>query len=454
MLALPGLLLLVFVDYMRPQVHFPALQALMPLHLSAALAAGGLALDLRLAVSRLRAAPHLVFTLLFFAWCIVTVALRAPDALLPRVTILLIPLTIYLITAHAVQTFRMLEVLCGLLLAISLVLSGLGIYQGFAPRECHRQVLRNGESTLVADGRPCANRLDCEREGEPGADYSCEHVGLFGTSSTGGRVRWMGTMQDPNELSLALGITIPFAFAFLQRRRTAARMVLVAATALAAGLCAILTQSRGGQLIFLTVLGAYFVRQVGVVRGGMVGLVLALPLIIFGGRSGGEADESTGERTWLWWFGLHLFTASPLTGVGSGQFLEYHVLTAHNSFVLSLAELGLPGLFLFTGILWMAVKIPVEVLRSQTAPPVAHTWALALLASMAGMIIGIEFLSFIYKDSFWLFMGLTGVLYQAMKRHDPRFEVEFGKRDLWLLGLTNVALIVTHIGFTGLKLGW
>ena len=70
MFALPGLLALIFVDYLRPQEYFPALRGLPLLHVSAALAALGLGLDLRVGVTRVRRSPHLALTLLLAAWCL------------------------------------------------------------------------------------------------------------------------------------------------------------------------------------------------------------------------------------------------------------------------------------------------------------------------------------------------------------------------------------------------
>ena len=124
--------------------------------------------------------------------------------------------------------------------------------------------------------------------------------------------------------------------------------------------------------------------------------------------------------------------ASPGFGVGFGQFLEHHDLTAHNSFILAAAELGLPGLLIWSLDRLPRGQDPIAALRAQVAP-VAKTWALALLASMAGLLVGSIFLSFAYKNVFWIFIGLTGVLYQAIQRHDPDFRVRFGVRDLGIL---------------------
>jgi hypothetical protein len=456
MFAVPGLLALIFLEYLRPQEYFPVLLAAPLLHLAAALTLLGFVLDLRLGLARLQAAPHLLLALLFFGWCLLTLVARAPEELLPRASLLLVPLAIYLLVAHSIQSFRALQVTCGLLLAICIALAALGVEQGLAPWGCHRIVSSQGQETFVHDGRSCdglADRTGCEEEGaEPGADYVCERIGLLGTSSVNGRVRYRGTLQDPNELSLVLGIAMPFAFAFFERRRSLARLLLLVLTCGLVGICALFTESRGGQLVFLAVLAVYFVNLFGAWRGLAVGLLLALPILILGGRTG--AESSTMQRTECWWIGLHLVAASPGFGVGCGQFLEHHYLTAHNSLVLAAAELGLPGMVLWSSILYVAVKIPMQALRRPELAPVGRSWALALLASMAGLAVGTFFLSYSYKDVLWIYVGLTGVLYQAIRRHDPGFGVGFGIRDLGIVALADFALLAALVGYTGLKLGW
>jgi O-antigen ligase len=452
MFMVPGLLALILVDYLRPQEYFQVLQSVPLLHVASGLALLGFVLDLRVGLSRLQAAPHLVLVVLFFLWCLVTVLVRAPEDLAVRATALLIPLAIYLLVAHAIQSFRMLELTCALLLAICVALSAFGVHQGLAPFGCHSVVHRGPEIAFLHDGRACLDTNECEGEGaEPGAEYVCEKIGLFGTASDHGRARYRGSLQDPNELSLALGIAMPFAFAFFDRRRSIARLLLVAAVVAMVGLCAYFTQSRGGQLVFLTVLAVFFVARVGARLGLTAGFLLALPLLMFGGRSG--AESSTVERLECWWTGLHLVVASPGFGVGSGQFTEHHYLTAHNSFILAAAELGLPGMLLWTSIIYVSTKIAVQALRANVAP-VARTWALALLASLAGLVVGSFFLSYAYKDVLWIYVGLTGVLYAAIKRHDPAFRIRFGVRDLAVVAIVDGTLLFALVGYTGLKLGW
>lgn len=456
MFALPGLLALVFFDYLRPQEYFSSLSGIPLLHVAAAAAVFGLVLDLRMGLSRREPAPHLILVVLLLGWCLVTLLLRARDQLGPRAQALIIPLLVYALVSHGVQSFRMLQVLCGFVLATSLVLAALGVVQGLAPWGCHRVAARQGGLAYVYDGRPCAEGIDRDCEGdaaEPGAEYACEKVGLLGTSSIRGRVRYRGSLQDPNELALTLGIAVPFAFALFDRRRTAARLLLVAVTIGLVGLCTYFTESRGGQLVFLTVLAVYLVRRMGARRGIALGVMLALPLLLFGGRSGGEADASTLERVEAWWVGLHLLTNSPVFGVGFGQFTDHHYLTAHNSPILVAAELGLPGFLLWSAIIYLGIKIPIQAMHLEL-PHVARAWALALLASTLGLLVGGMFLSFAYKDVFWIYVGLPGVLYHAIRGHAPDFRVRFGFRDLALVAAVDGALLLLLAGYTIRKMGW
>jgi O-antigen ligase len=269
-------------------------------------------------------------------------------------------------------------------------------------------------------------------------------------------VRYRGVLQDPNELALAGGVGLPIAFALGRvPKRSLGRGMLVALTLALVVACAILTSSRSGQLVFLAVLGAYFVQRFGL-RGAIVGAMLALPLLVLGGRSGAEAESSTMERIDCWFEALSMWRSHPILGVGLGQFGEYHYKTAHNSYLLTLAELGLPGMVLFSIVIYMSIKIPLGVLRhvESTAGAdggstnIARPWAMALLAAFAGLGVGIFFLSFAYHYVLWIYVGLAGALYSTVRTHDPSFRVRFGLRDLALVVAANFAIILTVYLYT------
>jgi hypothetical protein len=174
------------------------------------------------------------------------------------------------------------------------------------------------------------------------------------------------------------------------------------------------------------------------------------------------------ERIDCWYEALSMWKSHPLTGVGFGQFGEYHYLTAHNSFMLTLAELGFPGMLLFSAILYVSLKIPVTLLQRVSAGvPVAvepaalavfKPWAMALVAALSGLLVGIFFLSFAYHYVLWIYVGLSGALYSAVRRHDPDFEVYFRWRDLWRVAAIDLAIIVavfiyTHFASTDVSEG-
>ena len=454
MFALPGILLLLAFVYVRPQEFLPALQAIPCIALSIALALVGMLVDLRQRRSRLDTSSLLTMSLVFILWCVIGLAVRNPGAITNCIVVLGVDLALYVSLAHGVQTFRGLSIVAGWILLLVLFISAIGVHQGLAPLGCHQIDERNREElVLTFDGRPCVTVQDCRvGDVEPGAEYVCEHVGLFHTSTIGGRVRYRGRLNDPNDLSLAIGIALPFAFALQERKRTAARTALVVVALGLIGACTIYTASRGGQLVFLTVIAIYGVRRFGW-RGLLFGAIVALPILILGGRSGAEAESSSTERLDCWYEGMSMVRSYPIVGVGWGQFVEHHILTAHNSYVLAAAELGLPGLGLFSAILYWSVKGPVQALRrlaheDSPSAATARTWAMALLAMLAGALVGIFFLSYCYHPVLWIGLGLTGAFSSAMRAHDPEWRVRFGIRDLLLVMAMDVVLMIVLYGYT------
>jgi hypothetical protein len=466
MLAIPGIIALVVFIYARPQEFFERLRVVPLLYLFFALAVFGIVLDLRVGNSRLRATPQLPWVAAFFVWATLTVLIQAPASAVEHVTALSICVALFLLLAHGVQSFRALHVVAATVLCMVLFVCGVGAHQGFADTGCvvvDESVLGDTASGRP-DGRSCVTARNCYTgEAEPGAEYQCEHIGLFGTTSIGhGRVRYRGVLQDPNELALAGGIGLPLAFAFGQvDRRTLSRRVLAAISFLLVLVCAVLTASRGGQLVFLAVLGAYFVNRVGI-KGLLLGAVLALPLLLLGGRGGEDASSSTLERIDCWAEAISMWRGHPLLGVGLGQFNEYHYMTAHNSYLLAAAELGFPGMCLFGAILYLSAKIPVAALshvKKSTAPEIlagaalTRAWAIALLAAFIGLGVGIFFLSFTYHYVLWIYVGLAGALYSSLRRHDPTFRVRLNGIDLALIACANVAMLVCVFFYTRWKLG-
>src|SRR5437868_13204570 len=121
----------------------------------------------------------------------------------------------------------------------------------------------------------------------------------------------------------------------------------------------------------------------------------------------------------------------PSLSVRLRQFTEHHSLTAHNTYVLAAAELGLPGMFLWSTVFYISLKIPVSALSRFQSPEsaVARTWAMAMVAALTGLAVGVFFLSFCYHYVLWIYFGLSGAFYAAARTHDPEWKVEYQWKD-------------------------
>jgi O-antigen ligase len=462
MFAVPGILALLISIYVRPQEIWLPLRNIPVLYIFFALAIFGFALDLRLRRTRPMGTPLLPWVLVYMLWCMLTVIVKEPAQTLNFALTISISVILFALIGHGVQTFRAFGLIAVTVLCMSVFLGVIGTHQGTAAWGCHVLDDAHPEDGTY-DGRLCDKKEDCyENDPEPGAEYMCERVGLLGTSSIGyGRVRYIGPLHDPNELALAIGVGLPFAFALFERRRSSGRLALLLISLGLIATAIIFTQSRGGQLIFLATLGTYFARKYGLVLSGILGAIFGTPLLLLGGRSGVEADASSAERLECWYEGMSMFKSNPGLGVGAGQFCEHHYLTAHNSYVLAPAETGFIGFVLWLVVVYLAVKIPVSGLRrlsskSPEAPgpeaDVARAWGGALLASFVGFLVGVFFLSFCYHQILWIYLGLSGAYYCAFKRHDPDWEVHFGWKDFIAVSGIAAFLCALLYVYTRLKM--
>lgn len=455
MFVLPGLLALIIFIYARPFDFVPALRGIPFLYLFFGLAVFGYLVDLRQGKTDLRPAPHLVWVIAFMLWCFFTAGVKAPGALIDSGVKFTIAISIYFLIAHGVRTFKAFELFMGTLLACTIWISAVCVHMGLQPKECVAvSPTEDQNSSGKPDGRPCETPLICYTDPpDPEARYRCEHAGILGVTSIGtGRVRYVGVLQDPNEASMAVAIAVPIAVAFFQRRRNRRRVLLLGMTFLLAAMTVVFSGSRGGQIVFLAVLGVYFLQRYRW-KGLLAGALAALPVLALGGRSGGE--QSSLERVENLYVGVQLFKAYPFLGVGFEQFTQYHHLTAHNSYVLAPAELGIVGMVTWLSIFWLTVKVPLTVAWTVKEPEgeVARIWAVALLSSMAGMAVGIFFLSFNYHYVLWIYVGISGAFYAAVKRHKPDFRVRYGWADLVGVTVGNLGLLAALFVYTARKLG-
>ncbi|APR85085.1 Putative membrane protein of ExoQ family, involved in exopolysaccharide production [Minicystis rosea] len=455
--------------YARPHEFFKELQDYNFLYIFLFLSLVGIAHDISEKRTRLMMTPMHKWVFALAGWCVVSLAIRRPDLVTTRAVGIVVSLVLFLVIAMGAQRISGLMKILGTIFFLGVFVAYVGADQGLSPFQCvmYAPGTRNGKA--YPDGRECEMKepdgsphdgtVDCIATGKPGNTYQCERAGLFGTTSVGGgRVRYLGVLQDPNELALATAFVVPFAFAFLEIRTTIFRLALLLVTLAVVGLEVVFTGSRGGQVTLGAVLGAYFVKKYGIMRGAIVGAVLVVPVIMLGGRSSDEADASTLERLGCSCAGIKMLTFYPFTGVGYSNFTEHHHLTAHNAYILAAGELGAPGMFFFAFVLFLAIKIPLSIMRfpmvdNQDARTL-RAIAMAILAIFVGAVIGIFFLSWTYHYVLWIHFGLVASLYTVMKRLYPTFEVKLTWKEARAVMAGYIAFLLVWTHYIKSKGAW
>jgi hypothetical protein len=437
MFAIPGIAALIVFILIRPQEMVPLLQRVPFLHLFAVFAIVGYVIDVRLRRTQPLATPALPWAVAFLGWALVSVAVVVPDQLIQRALELVILFALYGTIAHGIQRFRTFQIVAGVMALVCILIALACMYQGLSDKQCVGGELMIGESVGRPDGRPCELHEHCKGpDSEPGLQYRCEHVGIANMHSVEGRVRYRGDLQDPNEVALVIAAgAISLMIAFMRRHRSPVFLFFAAAAIALCVVTVMMTKSRGGQMAMLLVFFVYMVRRYKLLALIPAGL-LAIPVMLLGGRSDAAADMSTRERYEAWATGLRLFQANPVFGVGSGQFSEHHYLTAHNSFVLVMAEMGLFGLLLFVAIIYVSIKslvVGILALSSIPAARVAQVWGMALLGSLVASMFSISTLSFAYKSVLWILFALVGAWTNCIRHHKPDFSVRLSWRDLGII---------------------
>ncbi|MEP7121668.1 MAG: O-antigen ligase family protein [Byssovorax sp.] len=456
MFALVGILGLMVSIYMRPYEWNSDLSNLPFLQVCCALALMGLVIDIGTRRTRFISNPMTPFCVFLAFWCVITLGIAAPDLVAQRWSPIFISLLLFLLISHGIQTVQAFTRLLLTIFALGLFVAFIGAEQGTREFGCHIVPPENDHRRPFFDGRSCEPIDDMPQEdavslcySQPGAKsvgYHCEKPGFFNTSSIEGRVRYLGVLTDPNELALATSLALPIAFAFFEMRRSGTRLMLLLFGVGLVALEVVYTKSRGGQIVFAVVLGSYFVRKYGIKRGAIIAGIMAVPLIVLGGRSGDSADQSAIDRLTAAGAAIHLLMWYPIQGAGYTQFTEHHPLTAHNAYLLSAGELGLPGLLAFVSIVYLCLKTTVTVLRYEFADDDVEgakikSLAMAMLAIFAGIGIGIFLLSWTYHFILWIHFGLAGALCAVMKNNYPDFEVRFSLKEFFAISVAWMGLL-------------
>lgn len=239
---------------------------------------------------------------------------------------------------------------------------------------------------------------------------------------------------DPNDLALAMLITLPLCLALLFLSRSKIRKAGWMAVVLTMLYTVFLTGSRGGFLA-LVAATAVFLWEFAVrgKRHYLLAVALIAGVILFQFSSGtlmgrlrstlddgadrAEAYDSAQIRQHLLWRSVELTMQHPLFGVGPGNFPELaNWYVTHNSFTQMSAEGGIPAIVLYVLILWYGFKNLRRTKQLARGQGESRLWARALLASLIAYCVGSTFLSAAFEYFPYILVAYTTALFAIARK--------------------------------------
>lgn len=249
-------------------------------------------------------------------------------------------------------------------------------------------------------------------------------------------------LGDPNDLSLVLMFPLSFAAALIMIPKSFFQKLLGGTGTILMIWAIIATQSRGGLLGLLAVIGVVGQRYIkSKIALGAIGGVAAVGLAAMAGlnsrQSGGSQEEgidaSAQARLDTWETAWNMATSNPIFGVGWENFYSQYPIYAanwkgtshvvHSTWFGVLTDTGFPGFFMFLTmvilIVWRCLK-NTKILNYRRAPEGVRCVALAVLAGVAGVCISGTFLT---QGFTWPIYILTA-LAVALSRFTREYVVE------------------------------
>ncbi|MDQ3576448.1 MAG: O-antigen ligase family protein [Actinomycetota bacterium] len=253
-------------------------------------------------------------------------------------------------------------------------------------------------------------------------------VGAFHSMIALGESRASGPMEDPNDLAYVLVAALPLLVAVLPvGRRLSVPTILVALLGVVLALGVAATFSRGGGLALLAATGWLVLRREVPKRVVVASVVILGALGLAGSLLAAEelaralqeksyiAGTNVDTRELRWEAAARMLSDNPVLGVGPGGFrtgyaaashnaeIDEQSPVAHNMYLEVAAELGLPGLALFLGIIACAVVASEHVLRVSTD----RKPMVAVQAGLLAVLVASTFLSQHYYLPLWSLIALA-----------------------------------------------
>ena len=185
----------------------------------------------------------------------------------------------------------------------------------------------------------------------------------------------------------------------------------------------------------ITIFLLYFHAKYGILRSLILGSIGLATLSALPSRLNeiDAGEESAAGRVDAWFEGIQMLIHKPIFGVGKGLFTDHNYLTAHNSFVLAFAELGLAGYFFWLSFVGLSVLMVYKISTTTADQLGGSHWVdvaewnqckdicRAYSYAMAGFFVCAFFLSRSYNILLFMLCALCVALYQVVRRQWPQF---------------------------------
>lgn len=423
--------LYVVASYLRPQELYPALAQVRPMLWLYIITSLSVASGLLNGLGRAFRAPQYLLVACFVAS--ISISRFSQDrywgSLFSPIDIVL-PVAIFYFISLTVTSIHRLQVLSWVLVATFICLT----LQAIIGYETGSEVYIASQGSDREDGFQ-----------QNFSEDDIDHMGSEALSElkTLKRLRSIGFLNDPNDFAQALIAVLPLILRNWSQRNRLSSLIFVAAPAALIVFAVYLTHSRGALIglavLILLVIWDRWGPAMGLILAGASGFV-AIAGNLTGGRSFAFTEASNYGRIDAWSEGFGMLRSRPLFGVGYGNFLENHVITAHNSFVLCFAELGLVGYFTWLSLLVVTNSQLLAVARSPEAD--LQTWARAIRYSLLSFLATSFFLSRTYTLTLYLIIGI-GVCLHNIAAPTPR-ECAWPPAKVW--ARSTIILEIASLG--------
>jgi O-antigen ligase len=235
------------------------------------------------------------------------------------------------------------------------------------------------------------------------------------------RLHAIGTLENANDIAAVMVVGIPFALRNLSESRRKPLVWVESLSFLLVTMVALyLAQSRGA-LLALAIGGFGWWALTAkkkwlVVLLGFLVVASAAPFAnVVLRRSADDLNESGSSRFTYWQAGIRMVAKNPIFGVGFGRYpkeyqsnagneeqFEFGERTAHSTWILALAETGVPGFLFFVAFVISVLRMARRILPSEPD----------LFVALVAYLIAISFLSHTYLIYPYILMGLIVAAYR------------------------------------------